>query len=93
MDDKTQSKLLQTLQELTENHAKQLELQKESLHIQREQYRMALESYEKQRELQLRAEVLQNKSAGMMELGRKLFFIVIPVLVALIAYLSWMLFR
>jgi len=93
MEDKAQDMLLQALKELSENQAKQLELQRESLHIQQEQYRMALESYEKQRELQQRAEVLQNKSAGMMELGRKLFFIVIPILVALIAYLSWMLFR
>ena len=48
---------------------------------------------ERTERIQDRAEALQEKGAGMMTAARRVLAVVLPVVVLLIAYLSWLIFR
>lgn len=80
------------LEELRDNQRLQLERQAEALELQRHQVEMVERQLERSETLQARAEQLQEKSGQLMERGRKVFLVVIPLLFALLAYVSWLLF-
>ena len=73
------------LEELRDNQRLQLERQAEALELQRHQVEMV------ERQLE-RSETLQEKSGQLMERGRNVFLVVVPLLFALLAYVSWLLF-
>lgn len=69
-----------------------LDTLREILDLQRRQYEMAKEQYERAERLQDRAEEVQEKSANLVAMGKKLFLFVIPILIVLILYVSWLIF-
>ena len=48
--------------------------------------------YARAEKIQDRAEAMQAKSEGMVTQGRRFFMVILPVLVFLIGYVSWILF-
>ncbi|TNF95899.1 MAG: hypothetical protein EP297_11335 [Gammaproteobacteria bacterium] len=85
--------LIRLLEEIRDNQKLQIEHQSEALSIQKEQFELVRQRYEKAAKLQERAEVLQDKSSALMEKGRKVFLIIIPILIVLIGYVTWLLLR
>ena len=89
MDD---PRVIELLEELRDNQRLQLERQAEALTMQKRQLELVEQQLERSERLQARAEQLQEKSGQLMERGRKVFLVVIPVLILLLAYVSWLLF-
>ncbi len=86
-------RLLQLLEELRDGQRAQMERQQEALTMQREQLALVRAQFERAERIQDRAENLQERSAQVMGAARKSLFVVLPILFALIAYVSWLLFR
>jgi uncharacterized membrane protein (DUF106 family) len=78
--------LIGLLKQIRDNQEKQLAQQREMVDLYRRQY-------ERAEKLQERAESLQDRSAGMIATARKVMFIVLPIIILLIVYLSFLLFR
>ena len=86
MSDPQREELLELLRDI---HARQ----GESLDMQREQHAMAMKQFERAERLNKKAEQIQERSAQMMGAARKLFIVVVPIIILTIIYLSWLLFR
>lgn len=84
--------LLSLIAEIRDNQRQQLEHQKQALQLQEQQFALVRDQHERAIRIQERAESLQEKNASMVDRARKVFFIVIPLLLALIVYVSWLLF-
>ncbi len=85
--------LIRLLEEIRDNQRAQLERQAESLALQREQFALVQKQTERAERLQDRAEDMQAKGAQLVAGARKAMAVVIPIIVALLAYLSWLIFR
>lgn len=90
MDNKEQIDLLR---EIRDNQKLQLERQAEALAIQKEQFEIFKKQMEQTQRIQDRAEKLQDKSAQIIGGARKLFVFIVPILILLILYVSWLMFR
>ena len=60
---------------------------------QRAQLEASKQYFERAKQIQDRSEELQAKSSAIMDRGRAMLAIIIPVVIALIVYVSWLLFR
>ncbi len=87
-----QAEIAGLLREISVQQRTQLERQAEAIAIQREQFDMARRQFERAERLQERAEQLQARGAGMIAMTRKTMMVVLPVIVVLVLYLSWLLF-
>ena len=85
--------LISLLKDIKANQQQQIERQERALKIQQEQFELVRQQTNKNLEIQDRAERLQEKGNVLMERGRKLFLVVVPIIILLIIYLSWLLFR
>ena len=79
MDKDDAARIASLLEQIRDNQAEQLALVKRQA--------------ERAERIQDRAEDLQAKSAGIMATARHSLAIILPVVVLLIAYLSWLIFR
>ena len=86
-------RLVSLLEEMRDNQRVQLERQAEALSLQREQFGLLQKQYARAERIQDRAEAIQTKSAQLVSGARKALAVVLPVVVALIVYLTWLLFR
>lgn len=93
MNETENSTTIRLLEEIRNNQKLQLERQAEALAIQKEQFEIFKKQMEQTQRLQDRAEKLQDKSAQIIGGARKVFIVVVPVLILLIIYVSWLLFR
>ncbi len=80
------------LREIRDNQQLQIKRQAESMAIQKKQFELYFEQYEKTVKLQDRAEAIQEKSGELVDKSRKLFAWLFPVLILLVIYLSWTMF-
>ncbi|MEJ8567077.1 hypothetical protein [Elongatibacter sediminis] len=87
------SEVTEILRRIEANQREQLAQQKHALDIQQQQFDMARRQFERAEKLQDRAERLQESGAAMMGLARKSLVIVLPVVIVLIIYLTWLIFR
>jgi len=69
------------------------DLQQESLQIARNHHAMVSRQFERAEALHERAEKIQEKSESIMSTARKALAFVLPVIVILLLYLSWLIFR
>jgi uncharacterized membrane protein (DUF106 family) len=83
---------LSLLREIRDQQRLALERQAEALAMQREHHELARRQFERAERLQERAEQLQARSASVVNLSRKMMWIVLPLIVIAIAYLSWIIF-
>jgi hypothetical protein len=92
MDDDAK-RMVALLQELREGQKLQLERQLEALEIQRRQFAAMQEQMARAERIQSKAELLQDRGTRLVQGARKVFLVVVPVIVVLIVYVSWLLFR
>ncbi|QQS54276.1 MAG: hypothetical protein IPM89_16060 [Candidatus Competibacteraceae bacterium] len=86
-------RLVRVLEEIRDHQKLQLERQAEALGLQREQFALVRKQTERAERLQDRAEQIQAKSAQLVAGARKGMVVVLPILIVLIAYLTWLIFR
>lgn len=85
--------LMALLEEIHDNQRQQIARQAEALALQREQFELVKKQQERVERIQDRAEALQVKSAQLVAGSRKVLVVVLPVAIALLIYLSWIVFR
>ena len=93
MNDQNSQQLIRILEEIRNNQRTQLERQAEALALQREQFALAQKQTERAERLQDRVEQIQIKSAQLVTGARKGMVVILPIIVLLLAYLSWLIFR
>jgi len=93
MDEDDAARIAALLEQIRDNQAEQLARQREALEFQKGQFELVKRQAERAEKIQDRAEELQAKSAGIVKTARRSLAIVLPVVVVLIVYLSWLLFR
>jgi hypothetical protein len=81
------------LEQIRDNQAEQLARQREALELQKSQLALVTRQAERAEKIQDRAEELQARSAGIVTSARRSIAIILPIVIALIAYLSWLIFR
>jgi hypothetical protein len=81
------------LEQIRDNQALQLAQQREALDCQKAQFEVVRRQAERAERIQDRAEELQAKSAGVVTAARRSLAVILPVVVLLVAYLSWLIFR
>jgi uncharacterized membrane protein (DUF106 family) len=84
---------VEVLKEIRANQRIQLERQAQALALQKEQFEMVKAQYARAEKIQDRAEAIQDTGAKMMGTARKAMAIILPVVIALVIYLSWLIFR
>ena len=93
MDEDDAARIAALLEQIRDNQAEQLARQREALEFQKGQFELVKRQAERAEKIQDRAEELQAKSAGIVKTARRSLAIILPVVVVLIVYLSWLLFR
>lgn len=93
MDDRQAERIVALLEQLRDNQAEQLKRQAEALALQKEQFEMVRRQAERAEKLQDRAEELQTRGMGMMKTARRAVAILLPIVILLVIYLSWLIFR
>ena len=86
MESQDNARLFELLEQMKANQDAALALQKEQFELFRRQV-------ERTERIQDRAEELQARGAGIMKTARRSLAIVLPIVIALIVYLSWLIFR
>lgn len=86
-------KVCQLLQSIDQNQKQLLKGQAESLQLQRKQVEMASVQFDRAERINERAEKIQETSAGIVTMARRAMVIILPVIVCLVVYLSWLIFR
>ena len=86
-------RIARLLEEVRDNQRAQIERQLESLSIQKAQQQAFLNQQEKTAQLQQRAEAIQERSARLVGGIQRIAPVVLVIVFALIAYVSWLLFR
>jgi len=93
MEQRDAERIAGLLQQIRDNQAEQLAHQREALELQREQFEVVRRQAERAEKLQDRAEQLQARSAGIVTAARRSLALLLPVVILLIIYVSWLLFR
>ena len=93
MDNDDAARIAALLEQIRDNQAEQLARQREALEFQKSQFELVKRQAERAEKIQDRAEELQAKSAGIVKSARRSIAFILPVVVALIVYLSWLSFR
>ena len=86
-------RVVQLLGEIRDAQRAQLEQQREAIQVQREQVELVRRQAERTERIQDRAEQIQDRSAQLVGWSRRLMIVVLPIIIALLAYLSWLMFR
>ncbi|HEY5558370.1 MAG TPA: hypothetical protein VIK49_01445 [Steroidobacteraceae bacterium] len=86
MDANDTARLMALLEQIRDNQASALAMQKEQFELVRRQV-------ERTERIQDRAEELQARGMGIMKTARRSLALVLPVVILLILYLSWLIFR
>ena len=93
MDDRNADRIVALLEQIRDNQAVQLARQAEALALQKEQFEIFRRQADRAEKLQDRAEELQDRGMGIMKTARRSLAFVLPVVIILIIYLSWLIFR
>src|SRR5690349_23245273 len=91
MNDSDAQRLTELLTEIRDDQRLQLQRQAEALAVQREQAEIAKRQFERAEKIQQRAEAIQDRSSQMITAARRIVLVVVPVLIVLIVYVSWLL--
>jgi uncharacterized membrane protein (DUF106 family) len=91
-DQDVSQRMVRILEEMRDNQKIQLERQAEALALQRDTLALVQRQADRTERIQDRAEQIQAKSAQLVGAGRKVMAVVLPLIVVLVIYLSWLLF-
>ncbi len=92
-DTESLERIASILTEVRDNQKAQLERQAESLALQKEQFQLYLEQHAKTARIQDRAEAVQERGAQLVDNVRRFVPVLLFIVVILIAYVSWLIFR
>ena len=87
------AKLISLLEEIRAGQALQIERQLEALDLQRRQFAVFQEQAARAERIQQKAELLQDRGATLVQGARKAVVVIVPIIIVLVAYLSWLIFR
>ena len=93
MTDQELQPLVNILKEIRDNQKLHLDRQAESLALQREQFALVQRQTERTERIQDRAEHIQESGAQLVAGARKSLAVILPIVIVLILYLSWLIFR
>ncbi len=93
MNNEDQQNTVRVLEEIRDNQKLQLQHQKEALSLQKEQFALFQKQIQRTERIQDRAEQLQDRGAQIIGVARKSMIFVLPILIFLIVYVSWLIFR
>ena len=101
MNDADAQRIARLLEEIRDDQRTQLERQAEALGVQREQAEMARRQFARADKLHGRvvvldiafAEAIQARSSQLVGAARRLVLVAVPVILLLLVYVSWLLFR
>ena len=93
MDRDDAARIVAVLEQIRDNQAEQLARQREALEFQKSQFELVKRQADRAERIQDRAEELQAKGAGIVKTARRSLSLILPVVVLLIIYLSWLIFR
>jgi len=85
--------LINALNRIEKQLETHLAAQKKALDLQREQFELVQKQFVRTEKLQDRAEKLQESGWAIMSIARKSLVIILPIIIVLIIYLSWLIFR
>jgi uncharacterized membrane protein (DUF106 family) len=91
-DQDVSQRMVRILEEMRDNQKVQLERQAEALALQRDTFALIQKQADRTERIQDRAEQIQARSAQMIGAGRKVMAVVLPLIIVLVIYLSWLLF-
>ena len=86
-------RIARLLEEVRDNQRAQIERQAESLAIQSAQHQAFLAQHEKTAKIQQRAEALQDRSATLINMMRRVVPFALAFVLLLIGYITWLLLR
>jgi len=86
------NQLLQIVEEMRDDARKAISMQEESLTIQKEHFAMAKSQFDAAERLQAKAEQLQGRSSQLITASHRFLKTLIPVAIALLAYVTWLIF-
>src|SRR4051812_28900836 len=87
------ARLVALLGELRAGQKEQLARQLEALELQRKQFAVFQEQAARAERIQQKAEFVQDRGAALVRGARKAAIVILPVIVVLLVYVSWLLFR
>jgi uncharacterized membrane protein (DUF106 family) len=93
MNDQDAQRIIHILEEIRENQKLQLKQQTETNALQQGQFAMAQKHSDRTDRIQDRAEQIQAKSAQLVAGSRKAMLVILPVILVLILYVSWLMFH
>jgi uncharacterized membrane protein (DUF106 family) len=93
MDKDDTARIAALLEQIRDNQVEQLGRQREALEFQKSQFELVKRQAERAEKIQDRAEELQAKGASIVKTARRSLAFILPVVVLLIVYLSWLIFR
>ena len=93
MNDQDAQQIVRILEEIRDNQKLQFKQQAEINALQRDQLELAQKQHDRTDRIQDRAEQIQAKSAQLVAGSRKAMLIMLPVILVLIVYVSWLMFN
>jgi len=87
-----QDTLRRILEEIRDDQRKLLAQNERLLELARGELELIKRQHERANQIQDRAEALQARSEGLVGGAKKAFYVIIPILFALLVYVSWLLF-
>jgi uncharacterized membrane protein (DUF106 family) len=93
MDKDDAARIATLLEQIRDHQTEQLTRQREALELQKTQFELVKRQAERAERIQDRAEELQAKSAGIVKAARRSIAFILPIVVLLVVYLSWLIFR
>lgn len=87
------ARMVELLEQIKDGQATQLARQAEGLALQKEQFELVRRQAERAERLQERAEELQSRGMGVMKTARRSLAILLPIVILLIIYVSWLILR
>ena len=93
MTDQDAARMILILGEIRDCQKLQLKQQAEALVLQREQFAITQKQTDRTERIQDRAEQIQVKSAQLVAGSRKAMMLILPVILVLIVYVSWLFFH
>ena len=93
VNDQDAQQIMHILEEIRENQKLQLKQQADALTLQREQFAITQKQTDRTERIQDSAEQIQAKSAQLVSGSRKAMLVILPVILILIGYVSWLFFH
>jgi hypothetical protein len=93
MNEDDAKRLAAAVEELRDGQKLQIERQLEALDLQRQLFAIVQNQAARTERIQDKAELLQDRSAKLVQGSRRFVVVLVPVIVALIVYVTWLIFK